>query len=251
MIENDKAVNKAHEIALEKLGAINENENTVTKFDQLVNQNDENGDFNNKYSNLPDCEDSNSIASSSTSYLDRRNSDPTILDRNLSFSNTTEYDDKEMPHYMRNLYIRKIDTLKEEDEEDLSYPRRRSRLIEALTLSSTSASSTCVLNKESEFTPSSPQVPKVMIQTAEYITKYALNTAGIFRTGGSKKRVNKVTKILPYHFLALIIYFISFSSTYSIWMLFKHQYTSDGVITNPNVSFCTIHVLILKSDSDC
>lgn len=156
---------------MEKLGAVNED-----STDTL----------------LRDLEDSPKLSSDDTLYLDRRNSDPAVFSRTYSFSTRKEYDNRKIPEYMMNAYRLTIDTLKEEDEEDTSNTRRRSRLIEALTLSSTTASSTCILDKEVEFTPPLPQIPKVILQTVDYITNYGLNTAGIFRTGGSKKRVRQV-----------------------------------------------------------
>ncbi|XP_065670599.1 uncharacterized protein LOC100215916 [Hydra vulgaris] len=89
-------------------------------------------------------------------------------------------------------YFRTICTLQEEDEDEWSTNKRKSRLIEALALSSTSASSLCILDKEIEFKQLPLQIPKVILQTTEFITKFALNTVGIFRTGGSKKRVTQM-----------------------------------------------------------
>lgn len=77
-----------------------------------------------------------------------------------------------------------------------SQQQRTSRLIEALCLSSTSASSVCVLNRETEFKSSTPQVPKVMRHTADFIIKHGLNCVHIFRIEGSKARVKKVSSHL-------------------------------------------------------
>ena len=166
VIENDKAVEKAHEIALAKINSSNQNqEDPEEKAEQQNGNNEQNTDdhFN---------------------FQQRRLSDPII-----------NYSDIEVSDYTLNT-LRTIDTLKEEEEEELLQNRRKSRLIEALTLSSTSASSVCILDKDLEFKPPKSQVPKVITQTVEYITKHALNTVGIFRTGGSHKRVKQVWLLL-------------------------------------------------------
>ena len=177
VIENDKAVSKAHEAVMAKLDALEEDINLTEEKQNCDLQND-----------FPD----------NTTLFDRRNSDPVLERFSFNFGTKTDgCDDLDSSDYMLNA-LRTIGTLKEEDEEDTMSNKRKSRLIEALTLSSTSASSMCILDRETEFKPPSPQVPKIMIHTVDFITKYALNTIGIFRTGGSKKRVRQVRLFFSY-----------------------------------------------------
>jgi len=170
VIENDKAVEKAHEIALAKINSSKQDQNNEEEEEEDEEEEQNTNDqFNfQQYHNR------------------RRLSDPII-----------NYSDIEVSDYTLNA-LRTIDTLKEEEEEELIQNRRKSRLIEALTLSSTSASSVCILDKDLEFKPPKSQVPKVIIQTVDYITKHALNTVGIFRTGGSHKRVKQVCFEFPF-----------------------------------------------------
>ncbi|XP_057313021.1 rho GTPase-activating protein 6-like [Hydractinia symbiolongicarpus] len=177
VIENDKAVEKAHQAVMEKLDMVGE-------------EIEEEGEEEVKGLDLKQDELNNDLPNSGM--FERRNSDPILFSNRGSLFNTkTEGDDAEVSNYMLNA-LRTIDTLKEEDEEEIAISKRKSRLIEALTLSSTSASSMCILDREIEFKAPAPQVPKVITQTVDYITKYALNTIGIFRTGGSKKRVRQM-----------------------------------------------------------
>ena len=167
VIENDKAVEKAHQIALEKLNNSSINQGDAEDADKTTISSENDDD-------LLDTYRKNS---------QRRMSDPTV---------PNDTSDSELLDFSL-AGLRTIDTLKEEDEEDLiPLNRRKSRLIEALTLSSTSASSVCILDKELEFQPPKPQVPKVILRAVEYINAHALTTVGIFRTGGSHKRVKQV-----------------------------------------------------------
>lgn len=123
-------------------------------------------------------------------YSPRRSSDSFVKVNSVSSLDTECLADT-CNEYMINA-LRTFDTLKEEDEEESSYNKRKSRLIEALQLSSVTATSVCILDKETEFSPPQPEVPNVLVQAADFILKNALNTVGIFRTGGSKKRVRQV-----------------------------------------------------------
>ncbi|XP_066916859.1 rho GTPase-activating protein 6-like [Clytia hemisphaerica] len=168
VIENDKAVEKAHQIALEKINNSSINHGDVEDVVDKATVSSENDD------DLLDTYRKNSHRRMSDPTVPNDGSDSELLDFSLSG-------------------LRTIDTLKEEDEEDLvPLNRRKSRLIEALTLSSTSASSVCILDKELEFQPPKPQVPKVILRAVEYINAHALTTVGIFRTGGSHKRVKQM-----------------------------------------------------------
>lgn len=123
-------------------------------------------------------------------YSPRRSSDPFVKVNSVS-SLDNEYLADPSNEYMINA-LRTFDTLKEEDEEESSCNKRKSRLIEALQLSSVTATSVCILDKETEFSTPEPKVPNVLVQAVDFISKNALNTVGIFRTGGSKKRVRQV-----------------------------------------------------------
>lgn len=169
VIENDKAVEKAHEIALAKINS------SISKDDD---EEEEAEKMNKTFDDDDDIFESYNRRNSQ-----RRLSDPLI-----------DYRDIEVSDYTLSA-LRTIDTLKEEDEDEILQNRRKSRLIEALTLSSTSASSVCILDKDLEFPPPKPQIPKVITQTINFIMKNALTTVGIFRTGGSHKRVKQVSNI--------------------------------------------------------
>ena len=73
---------------------------------------------------------------------------------------------------------------------------RRSRLLDALTLSSSSASYVSILDRDDELKPPGPQVPKIVLTLIEYIEQHALTVLGIFRTGGLRKRVRHVSFLL-------------------------------------------------------
>ena len=178
VIENDKAVEKAHEIALAKINS------SISKED------DEDNETNNKT-----FDDEDEIFQS----YNRRNSQRRLSDPVI------DYRDVEVSDYTLGA-LRTIDTLKEEDEDEILQNRRKSRLIEALTLSSTSASSVCILDKDLEFPPPKPQIPKVITQTIDFIMRNALTTVGIFRTGGSHKRVKQVTIVMSFFRKYNIIY---------------------------------------------
>ena len=70
---------------------------------------------------------------------------------------------------------------------------RRSRLLDALTLSSSSASYISIIDRDDELKPPGPQVPKIVTLLIEYIEQHALTVLGIFRTGGLRKRVRHVS----------------------------------------------------------
>ena len=70
---------------------------------------------------------------------------------------------------------------------------RRSRLLDALTLSSSSASYISIIDRDDELKPPGPQVPKIVMLLIEYIEQHALRVLGIFRTGGLRKRVRHVS----------------------------------------------------------
>ncbi len=70
---------------------------------------------------------------------------------------------------------------------------RRSRLLDALTLSSTSASYVSIIDRDDELKPAPPRVPSIVLTLIDYIEKNGLNLLGIFRTGGLKKRVRQVS----------------------------------------------------------
>ena len=120
----------------------------------------------------------------SKDYYDRRSSDP-ILSLYTSLTNDEKHD--------TNIDNIIIDSSHNAMQDADAGHQRVSRLIEALCLSSTSASSVCVLDRDSEFKSATPQVPKVMMHTADFINKYALNCVHIFRNEGSKARVKKVS----------------------------------------------------------
>ncbi|XP_032223247.1 rho GTPase-activating protein 6 isoform X2 [Nematostella vectensis] len=71
-------------------------------------------------------------------------------------------------------------------------PSWKSRLIDALTLLSSSASASCIIDKQSYLSPASPQVPTIVNQAIEHLENYGLHVLGIFRTGGSKKRMKQM-----------------------------------------------------------
>lgn len=71
---------------------------------------------------------------------------------------------------------------------------RRSRLLDALTLSSSSASYVSIIDRDDELKPPGPQVPKIVMLLIDYIEQHALKVLGIFRTGGLRKRVRHVSK---------------------------------------------------------
>lgn len=52
----------------------------------------------------------------------------------------------------------------------------RSQLLDALTLSSTSASASCLLEKPTIPIPSAPQVPSIVVQSIKYLEKYGMYT---------------------------------------------------------------------------
>ena len=70
---------------------------------------------------------------------------------------------------------------------------RRSRLLDALTLSSSSASYISIIDRDDELKPPGPQVPKIVHILIEYIEQHGLTVLGIFRTGGLRKRVRHVS----------------------------------------------------------
>ena len=80
------------------------------------------------------------------------------------------------------------------DKIDNRLDRRRSRLLDALSLSSTSASYVSIIDHDEELKPPPSQVPKIVVSLIEYMEKHAIHVLGIFRTGGSKKRVRQVNK---------------------------------------------------------
>ena len=142
---------------------------------------------------IPDVEikiEENNNENNTHRYSPRRSSDSFVKVNSVSSLDTECLADT-CNEYMINA-LRTFDTLKEEDEEESSYTKRKSRLIEALQLSSVTATSVCILDKETEFSPPQPKVPNVLVQAVDFISKNALNTVGIFRTGGSKKRVRQV-----------------------------------------------------------
>lgn len=70
---------------------------------------------------------------------------------------------------------------------------RRSRLLDALTLSSSSASYVSIIDRGDELKPPGPQVPRIVMLLIEYIEQHGLDVLGIFRTGGLRKRVRHVS----------------------------------------------------------
>ena len=76
---------------------------------------------------------------------------------------------------------------------------RRSRLLDALTLSSSSASYISIIDRDDELKPPGPQVPKIVMLLIEYIEQHGLRVLGIFRTGGLRKRVRHVSEIVISH----------------------------------------------------
>lgn len=170
VIENDKAVDKAHEIALAKINS------SINRDDGEALENDSRK-----------TDEALLDEEVFQSYHHRRDSQRRLSDP----LQTSDYRDIEVSDYTLSA-LRTIDTLTEEEEDDIYPNRRKSRLIEALTLSSTSASSVCILDKDLEFPLSKPQIPKVITMTVDFIMRNALTTVGIFRTGGSHKRVKQV-----------------------------------------------------------
>ncbi|XP_065058410.1 uncharacterized protein LOC135686151 [Rhopilema esculentum] len=73
---------------------------------------------------------------------------------------------------------------------------RRSRLLDALTLSSSSASYISIIDRDDELKPPGPQVPKIVLILIEYIEQHGLSVLGIFRTGGLRKRVRHMREEL-------------------------------------------------------
>lgn len=166
-MENEKETAKSHKEQMAKLDVLVEDDNDAFEKGTLEQINNDINLYNNRRS--------------------RRNSDPLVK---FSSSLNSDEDDMESDFILNNL--RTFDTLKEEDEDDHPSNKRKSRLIEALQLSSISASSVCILDKDREFKTEPLKLPKVLVQSADFICTYALNTVGIFRTGGSKKRVRQV-----------------------------------------------------------
>lgn len=68
----------------------------------------------------------------------------------------------------------------------------KSRLIDALTLLSSSASASCLMDKQSSLHPPLPQVPPIVLQAVEHLQLHGLHVLGIFRVGGSKKRMKQM-----------------------------------------------------------
>ncbi|XP_073252348.1 rho GTPase-activating protein 6-like isoform X3 [Porites lutea] len=68
----------------------------------------------------------------------------------------------------------------------------KSRLIDALTLLSSSASASCLMDKQSALSPPTPQVPPIVLQAVEHLQLHGLHVLGIFRVGGSKKRMKQM-----------------------------------------------------------
>ncbi|XP_046852875.1 rho GTPase-activating protein 6-like isoform X2 [Xenia sp. Carnegie-2017] len=68
---------------------------------------------------------------------------------------------------------------------------KSSRLIDALTLSSTSASASCLLKKPELPIPSPPKVPSIVLQSVDFLQTHGLHVLGIFRVPGSKKRLKQ------------------------------------------------------------
>ena len=159
VIENDKLIEKAQKDAMQKLDKCDQIGDVSETIDKIIDQSE-------KRSN----------------------------DSADGFDHVFSSEDQNEDYHLN--FFRTICTLQEEDEEEWGSNKRKSRLIEALALSSTSASSLCILDKETEFKELPLQIPKVILQTTEFITKYALNTVGIFRTGGSKKRVTQVSLLV-------------------------------------------------------
>lgn len=57
-------------------------------------------------------------------------------------------------------------------DQPLESPSWKSRLIEALTLLSSSASASCLMDKQSAFNPSQPQVPPIVLKAIEHLQTY-------------------------------------------------------------------------------
>ena len=200
VIENDKAAEKAHKSRLsntaseEEQEIPNNSEEVNTVQDQVDSTTNIDQEHLNEF-NEEECkpQEENKKLSQSVELLttSRRLSEPNFeLSRSISDQSMMGLDEPDNSRVLD--FIRTIDCVKEEDEDETRSQKRKSRLIEALTLSSTSASSLCILDRETEFKPPKPQVPIIVQQTVDYINTYALNTVGIFRTGGSKKRVRQV-----------------------------------------------------------
>lgn len=77
-------------------------------------------------------------------------------------------------------------------DQPLESPSWKSRLIEALTLLSSSASASCLMDKQSVLSPPQPQVPPIVLHAIEHLQCYGLHVLGIFRVGGSKKRMKQM-----------------------------------------------------------
>lgn len=59
-------------------------------------------------------------------------------------------------------------------DQPLETPSWKSRLIEALTLLSSSASASCLMDKQSALSPSLPQVPPIVLQAIEHLQSYGM-----------------------------------------------------------------------------
>lgn len=70
----------------------------------------------------------------------------------------------------------KTDSNKDQPSESPSW---KSRLIEALTLLSSSASASCLMDKQSAFNPSQPQVPSIVLQAIEHLQSYGMVTQSV------------------------------------------------------------------------
>ncbi|XP_068701575.1 rho GTPase-activating protein 6-like isoform X2 [Montipora foliosa] len=68
----------------------------------------------------------------------------------------------------------------------------KSRLIDALTLLSSSASASYLVDRQSALSSHSPQVPPIVLQAIEHLKSNGLHVLGIFRVGGSKKRLKQM-----------------------------------------------------------
>ncbi|KAM7450627.1 Rho GTPase-activating protein 6 [Porites harrisoni] len=55
-----------------------------------------------------------------------------------------------------------------------------------------SLSASCLMDKQSALSPPTPQVPPIVLQAVEHLQLHGLHVLGIFRVGGSKKRMKQM-----------------------------------------------------------
>lgn len=106
----------------------------------------------------------------------RRDSTGSSLSQSSRSSNDTNQDTGNKPN-------------KDTPSESTSW---KSWIIDALTLLSSSAPATYLMDRQSALNPPLPHVPPIVLQAIEYLRSNGLHVLGIFRVGGSKKRMKQM-----------------------------------------------------------